>query len=291
MKRTLFLLLSCLTILSLSASAQLLGGEFENWTNIQGTTAYENEALAQGILNPVEALPENWDPCYTSGTSVGLLRTTDSYSGDYAAVVMTWYFYGDGEICQTVADQNQYLSLIGHYKLILGDTLPTQSIVYGEATAFLNGDTIGYGYHEFAVSASYQPFSIPVQYSQDTIPDSMHVHFVSDGMSNYPIHSFLYLDDVDLVSPTTNLENPANWSVKIWPNPVNGGTLNLSPDQAGTYSYALLGLDGRSLKTGEFTGKEAQLDVADFPGGLYLLRLTNENGAQLVRRINVNLEK
>lgn len=65
-------------------------------------------------------------------------------------------------------------------------------------------------------------------------------------------------------------------SVLLYPNPV-GDMLNLVLPGQSVADAELLRLDGVSVFKGPIRGPKAVINVADLPGGLYILRITGEN--------------
>src|SRR6218665_294597 len=81
-----YLLIFCLPVLCRS---QLLNGDMENYT-------YN-----------VDTVPEHWSVSSHFGTLPG--RTTDAYSGTYAFVINSWYYYNRGWLVNGSLVNHQFL--------------------------------------------------------------------------------------------------------------------------------------------------------------------------------------
>lgn len=85
------------------------------------------------------------------------------------------------------------------------------------------------------------------------------------------------------VSPASN-DTPI---LKVWPQPATDG-LHLSlPRRATGATVGLFALDGRQVLRETLSGSELRLPVADLPGGLYLLRVSDARQSW-VRRVVIN---
>ena len=80
-----------------------------------------------------------------------------------------------------------------------------------------------------------------------------------------------------IVEPATAVEDAVFASVVIAPNPFDNQLRIVNGDLHGT--YALLNAQGIVVRSGNMVGNEVLIETSDLTSGLYLLRLTAENGA------------
>ena len=90
-----------------------------------------------------------------------------------------------------------------------------------------------------------------------------------------------------IVEPATAIEDAVFASVVIAPNPFGNQLRIVNGDLRGT--YALLNAQGVVVRTGNIAGSEVAIETSDLTSGLYLLRLTAENGT--VKTITVVKER
>ncbi|MGE5942917.1 MAG: zinc-dependent metalloprotease [Flavobacteriales bacterium] len=72
-----------------------------------------------------------------------------------------------------------------------------------------------------------------------------------------------------------DVEEPSLAQIKIYPNPVSDGTLNISSAMESTTNYQISNFYGQVLSQGQLNNK--QIDVYNLPSGTYLLTLNNGN--------------
>ncbi len=85
-------------------------------------------------------------------------------------------------------------------------------------------------------------------------------------------------------SPTSIAENPANKNVTIYPNPANGILTIDAKEKSNAYTYYLMDISGKILKSGMFTGSK-KIDINNFADGVYMLRLADEYGGTVTNKI------
>lgn len=86
---------------------------------------------------------------------------------------------------------------------------------------------------------------------------------------------------------TTSVDSELNAGLRIFPNPAKE-TVFLESETAQNWEVSLLTLAGqtvRQVKASHVTS--LQLPVGELPAGLYLLRVRNEEGAQVVRKLEI----
>ena len=80
-----------------------------------------------------------------------------------------------------------------------------------------------------------------------------------------------------IVEPATAVEDAIFANVLVAPNPFDNQLRIVNGDLRGT--YALLNAQGIVVRSGNMTDNEVLIETSDLTSGLYLLRLTAENGA------------
>jgi len=82
-----------------------------------------------------------------------------------------------------------------------------------------------------------------------------------------------------------------NNQVKLYPNPVSGGSVNIEFSTNGTkWSYELIGINGQVLAADALNvnGSKASVNIpANTTAGTYFLKLTNEKGEMAVKQLTI----
>ena len=86
-----------------------------------------------------------------------------------------------------------------------------------------------------------------------------------------------------IVDPATGVEDAVFASVVIAPNPFGNQLRIANGELCGTYT--LLNVQGVVVASGVLEGAETHVNTSSFPAGMYLLRLTADNGAMKTYRV------
>lgn len=269
-----------LSITTINAQMPNIHGDFENWQ----TTSQDT-------------IPNSW--IYDSPWGSHMGQSSDSYSGNYSAVVNTWYNYVAGWLILGTDTSAQFWSssnwtkagvpattqataLEGYYKYT--DTVSTVDsalvyILYKRYNHSLNKiDTIAYTRATLLPTETWTYFQIPIQDLQTTLsPDSLVIAFSSQwygagvGMTAY--NRFLYLDDLNLIYTTTGHKQveASNKIISITPNP-NKGIFHLNGLE-NTDKVELIGLDGRTHPIRQL-GNQFRTTTTK---GFYILKVYDKN--------------
>ncbi|MCP4441539.1 MAG: hypothetical protein GY810_21740 [Aureispira sp.] len=215
-----------------------------------------------------DTIPTSW--FYESPWSSFVGQSTDSYLGNYSAVVNTWYnyaagwmilgqdtslqFWGNDWTKAGVPAGTQAFALEGYYKYT--DTVSTVDsalvyILYKRYNHNLNKiDTIAYTRATLVPTENWTYFQIQIQDLQTGLsPDSLVIAFSSQwygaGVGTNPYNRFLYLDDLNLIYTTTSnkLVKDSKQIITINPNPNNGSFVLEGLNT--TDNLKLIGIDGR----------------------------------------------
>lgn len=237
---------------------------------------------------------------YWSAIPYGLMRTTDSYAGTYAAIVHMWYngakgvlaFGSKADVIQNVPKvhlPSKLFGVSGYYKYKRDVLVSTDSINKGTYLNIVTYKKDNSGnlleltrdMHAFSLTDVYKPFALSISYpNNNTVPDSLSIWFDSrtnnSGTTACELAHFLYLDDLkfhfDALSTNNEVLQP---KITIFPNP-SREIINIVHDtDADIVNIQLLDIKGRKIKNFH---KNKQLNINDLPTGIYLLNIETKQG-------------
>lgn len=140
-------------------------------------------------------------------------------------------------------------------------------------------DTIAYSDSQLDLSPSleWKPFSIPISYRSELIPDSIVIVFNPSIFPDEPAE--LWLDELAFVyTPTSSDTHDLNPDApKIYPNPVQD-LIYIDPKQRDFHSFRLLDVSGRLLQQGPF---ERRIDLSVFSQQSFILQLVPSEGRSM----------
>ena len=267
-----------------------------------------NSQILNGSFEEVEYIPTLGDSVlYPSNWFSGVPQfdgyiTTDSYSGEYAMFLKSWYggnntvfFYnGDSAVRHWGSkEKNKHLEgagtpinelpseLKGFYKF--QNVKPNDSMI---VTVHLKKyieefDSIlivGFGHEKFPETELYKEFTVPiVEYSEET-PDSIiiqietstNVNFCGDFECNY-----LTIDDFSLEHAVDTEELILN-TIKVFPNPFSDKVRVTSEN--GIAKIVVSDLSGRILFSETTFGVTKNIDLSSFEIGVLILAIIEEGG-------------
>lgn len=78
--------------------------------------------------------------------------------------------------------------------------------------------------------------------------------------------------------------------LKVWPNPVNGGELNITNVNSDVSFFAIYSIDGRCVKQGQLNSVNqiTTISTADLPNGIYSLQVTSDESGLQSRKIIIS---
>lgn len=103
---------------------------------------------------------------------------------------------------------------------------------------------------------------------------------VGEWGMNTPV--YFAMDNLEYVEYINSLASNATMTYNAYPNPVS----NVLHVEGGAGLIQLSGIDGRTVKTMDHK-KSSEISVSDLPNGIYILRLTDQNGAIASKKIIV----
>jgi len=274
--RIALILLSCIPVIL--TAQQLPNSDFENWTNTPPHSIYsgydqpDNWATGNAALN------------VAPGATAPTQKTTDAYSGTYAAKLVTQSIFGQlaagnlfsgtfalnlthpeqsAQIGIPYTDKPTGFNVYYKYTSVSGDSCAIYVYLFHKNTSTLKRDTIGRAYFQSTTStSSYALLSLPITYSTTDTPDSIAVVFTSSaggGQFKGRAGSTLFIDNFSLDFTVTNTSTALeSTGAAFYPNPANAQvTLSNAPSNAGT--LYLYNAQGERVRTMEWSGSLAPM--------------------------------
>ena len=136
-----------------------------------------------------------------------------------------------------------------------------------------NMDTVGYAesVNDLNPTNEWKPFSIPIQYSDTTTPDSIVLVFFSAVSGAAP--TTLWIDSIGFEFSTTSIGEEEENIPLLYPNPANAW-IHIPFKDDRHRSYRMYDANASEVKSGVLTRR---LDVSSLPKGMYLLQVSEEN--------------
>lgn len=305
MQQTLFLTIFMIFISggTIEAQADSLNLDFEEW--VDSTLVNDSTLFA---LTEVHKITDPYKGSYNNSlknwSAQGpLYRTSDAVSGAYAAVISQWYSNVAGDLQISTCDagtmwykkycKNYFptrpSTISGVYKFISEDSASAYATILCYRSNNGQLDTIAQTIFYFEPSTEYQPFLIPLSYT-DTVShmDSIHISFRTHNKflggplgprlcaGFAPLCNFLYLDNLKLnpqTSALTQIRN--NPIISIYPNPVKDN-VQVNINYISPLSKMRLYSSTSSLLA-EYDQTQ-EMHLASLPPGLYFLQILFDDG-------------
>lgn len=242
-----YLLIFIALVLSWQAKSQneYLNLGFEEWvdsTLVEDSLTFTWNAMAT-IENPYRGSAVNW-------TSLGpLYRTSDAYTGQYAAMVHQWYAGVAGDLqlgiceagtmwnknyCKNATSKNIH-EISGYYKFWpdTDSSIAQCQIIIWKVDSINGGfDTLYSKIHYFEPATEYTYFNIPIEYQDSVVKaDSFNISFRTHnlfaggifgpysckGLKSYC--NYLFLDDINIKTILSSVNNQNKNDMTVYPNP------------------------------------------------------------------------
>lgn len=261
---------------SLQSYSQIQNGGFESWSDTLYSPLYNLPAT-----NPWRSTPDNW----YHATTLGVCRVEDQYSGNYAALLYTWYNYVSSELSYIQRNPGTPESLTGYYRYYLGGADYSDAQRYVRVTVWgSEGDTTGEGYFQFDTTSVYTLFNCPVTYFTSDQPDSILIKFFTNGIGSPDmVNGFLFIDDVEFKYSNIDIEESDSvyQPLKVYPVPA---TDRLYVDGLnGTAShYLIYDSFDRPVDAGKILEKTLMIDVMNLPSGRYQMVIHSATGINTI---------
>jgi len=271
----LFTLCAIFITLSFTANAQLLNGDFEQWTNDEPDHWYTNNDFSNTIVT----------------------QTTDSHSGTYAlkggvgqisvggfALPVFAFVHTEGF---SFPSSVKYSSLTGYYKFV-----PNHDSLYVTVQAYSNRNLIGYGTIVLKnEQTNFAMFQANITYYTNDTPDTSVISIGLEDMAgtggDYS-GSYFVIDDLAFGNGTTDIKQqdgitPQRFELQQnYPNPFNPTTtisFDLPKQSYVTLNvYNVLGQKVATLVNGvKGAGWHHEVfNASNLPSGLYLYKITTD---------------
>ncbi|HRZ42798.1 MAG TPA: T9SS type A sorting domain-containing protein [Bacteroidales bacterium] len=142
-------------------------------------------------------------------------------------------------------------------------------------------DTIGAGLKWFPdTDTTWQPFSVPIQWSTAQNPDSMNIIISCSAVGNEVavVGSKMHIDSLTLHYGSIGVELPMDdRQFTVWGDGSHTLHYSLAGEQEPT-GLTLFDLSGREIIQSRAASMQGQIDVQALPAGVYVLKLTTAGG-------------
>ncbi len=282
MKKQLYTLL--FTAAGFAALAQIPNADFEAWQSAPG---YE--------------YPTGWGVVAqaTNGIAVTCEKSTDRYSGNFAARLFTrdlgiarvpgLLFTGKLDVAtQSVSGGFAYnqrpARLAGYYQYTPG--VGDSCTVFGLLTRTLPGggrDTVATFFWQGGAAAVYMPFSVPLSYRSNAQPDTALIVIASSKDPAAPaVNSSMWVDALAFEGSVSASEPTSLLPVLLSPNPTSE-FLRLYMAREGLLFAQVLDVTGRKVGSHLLYSGET-VPTGHLPAGLYFLVVLDAQSGQLLGR-------
>lgn len=300
-----YLLVIALFIGSNTFAQTVPNGGLETWTNLLF------------FFEPQGYVSSNYASVLLGGGGLpraNVFRSTDKKSGTYAAKLESYaqnpgdslgvpgiMITGALDLANATIQPGIPISggrpteLRGFYKYTQG-LLPDSGLVsvaltkYDPLVGTLN--VIGGGIANLSNKSTYTPFTIPIFYATNDVPDTAIIvmsttavfGFDTAALTSAPVGSVLFVDDLTFFGSATGLQSVDDLiEASLYPNPTKD-VFNVSFFQANSseVNILLMSMDGRIVKEQKqylSAGKQnIQLNIADLDAGVYQLVVSTAEG-------------
>ena len=250
-------------LFSIKINAQVPNGDFEQWAGSEPDGWWTNNILVQTISQSSDA---------HSGSFAARGDVVMTTSGNLQPLLISGEIGGHG-----FPISERFANLTGYYKLNAVTTENLSVVVI----PFKNGQGIGVGGSQFFAASDYTKFTVPIFYSNSSIPDSCQVSLtVGNNSGSVNVGSYFIVDDVVFEGITTDIDEtvifPDSYSLEQnYPNPFN-------PSTKIRYSIPLHVKHGAAnvvLKVYDILGNEvATLVNEEKPAGIYEVEFSTLSG-------------
>jgi hypothetical protein len=298
-----FILLSLLLIpvacMNTSAQTAVPEGGFDNWS-LSSSTLYEEPT--GGWWTTLNSLVQ-------LGAAATVTKTTDSYSGTYAAKLETkqWGSFmitgllASGKFISTspfvvqgkpFTDKPSRFKGYYKYSQVLDDSAGIYCMLTRYNTSTGKRDTIADAKTAVLTSVtSYTLFDLPFKYYiAGAEPDSIDIVFCSSSGDSNRVGSTLYIDDISL-DYTNGIQEclMPELKVNVYPNPASDQLhVIFESDEVKNISCMIFSLDGKQCYSFVPGQKENSIDVRNFASGRYFLNTYINRILVSTNKINIS---
>ena len=288
------ILLSFMLFIICSVKAQnqnLTNGGFESWTDVN-----------------VYQLLDNWftfnQYAVWGSSTTPVAKVTDAHSGNFAAKISSFVLfsgsgnpidtiqgcilYGDFDIAgggsPGVLFQSRPDSIVGFYKssFIGGDSATVVVSLQKYDATNLNSTGIGFCNGLITQnSTAYKRFSFPIDYdpTSSAMPDTL-ILAVSIGGQSYNLASTITVDDIQFVYNVTGVDEIAQATFNVFPNPANNLLVIESTIEDNISIYNAVGQIVQTVQI--IPAVKAEVNCSQLEEGIYFLKGKNGYSEKLV---------
>ncbi|MEP7195432.1 MAG: T9SS type A sorting domain-containing protein [Saprospiraceae bacterium] len=260
------------------AFGQIKNGGFEIWD-----TTYKNSYSTDltnlfGVANPSGGVVRYW----TSSTSAGISRTTDSYSGNYSLILHNWYGYAYASINyhDSINFRPQFLQ--GFFKYITGGANGLANrTAYITLTRFngISNDTLAYDAFLFDSTTNFKAFQFKLNYLSSLTPDSIDILIINafPPCASNSICNLLYLDNLVLSNSPLSIKNIIEDEdlVSLFPNPTSN-ELNFKINSTKLFHLTLYDSKGEKIMDKILSNSSNRIDLSTYSSGIYYYKLISD---------------
>ena len=238
---------------------------------------------------------------------VTTFKTEDAYAGQYAAKIVTdiallpppndmlltgtlatgWfdvYALPPTNLKMGVPFTARPVRFKGYYKYfsVEQDSCDIWAILTKWNPVALQRDTIGDTYlTDTVIVSEYTLFDLPFQYYSEDDPDSISIVFASSAAGDLflgSVGSTLFIDEISLeLSSGAKLLLMPEVMVISYPNPVKDVVSFELSAFIKDGKLVLLDSQGKSCSSQQFKGRKTNIDLVNYPGGIYFYQLFEGN--------------
>lgn len=290
-KRFTFLFATLFSVIT--SQAQIPNASFENWATktIQDKT----------VRNPVGWYTSNVTSVYFGEPEMAK-QTADAYSGNSALMLVNYTNQlemtanaqtineiSEDEFNEKFPLNNKVVSLKGYYKYdYTAESDSCQILIM----LYRNGINIAYGEFSNGIKSNqYTAFEAPIQYFQDSIPDSASISIFASS-NRFNDGTVLIIDDLSLTTQATSVaEHSINdIEASVYPNPVYGmAGIQFKQTQSGKTTIAVYNVLGnlvQQLATNEYYtvgNHNIDWETDRLPEGMYFVKITQNEASKTIK--------
>jgi len=281
-------------------SAILLNGQILN-------SGFEDVEFIETLSEPV-LYPRYW---HSESPQWDGYITTDSYSGDYAMYLTSWY-QGNNTVVFSNGSQgiwgmgltarNEFLKgagtpiqelptkLIAYYKF--EDVKPNDSIIVSTYLKKYLPDTdsiiiVGFGTEKFPAVDEYQKLEVQIEKMSNESPDSIIIQIETSTNVNFCEDfsecNFLTIDEMSLDFTSSLGDHNDEFKLAVKPNPTYD-YVNIESEYL-IRKITIFNALGVELKTIDVNQDFIGINMSNFSEGLYLLQICSSNDRKITKKV------
>jgi hypothetical protein len=282
-----FLSIIAVTVISVSAFAQIPNNGFENWTSMGSYNNPDSWDQLNAMTSSMSVYTCNKGTPGSPGASyLKLVSKNVTGMGVMPGIAATGMInVGNMNVTGGFAFTQRPQSLTGSWQYMIGTADTGFVAVYLTKWNSSMGmrDTVAMAWQKlYGMGAmSWTNFTINLMYMGGGNPDSAQITLSSSGMT--PVAgSYLYADNLAFAGSVAGVkENKFNADVKLFPNPANDKlVISVSNSKSTKGQVEIFDVTGKKIKSLNEVDFSSSLpiDIADLPKGQYIIKLITSEG-------------